>query len=387
MKPLSIGLALAAVLAFPAPARTQSDDVKPVPEGRIIFSSCLPDQGRDYEMCTETQVSLLPGETHTPPELFSLAADGREQMTDNNLYEFRKAVWSPAGGRVAISAGAYADYEDCRAYVLSGDGSSASITPQQDLACPTVADWSPDGDWILMTVYFHDGPTQLYKVRPDGTQLRALTDFHSEGQEVTGAAFIRRGRSIAYWGEVPRGRGVHIMSAKGEYRRTVFKLKRTGPDRMFLGSVSVSPNNQRVAYSIHDGSDKSQRRDEIFTVNIDGTDRRRLTFNDLDETAISWGPDSKRLAIVLGSMYSSEPTTHIKVIDVGTRDIKKLQRPSSGEIYMWAQPIWSPSGEYLAFESSNTESQSAVYVGNIRTGKVRRVTDFDTPLQLFSWRP
>jgi hypothetical protein len=38
--------------------------------------------------------------------------------------------------------------------------------------------WSPDGDWIVVSIEYPDSarPWDLYRVRPDGTELTQLTD-------------------------------------------------------------------------------------------------------------------------------------------------------------------------------------------------------------------
>lgn len=65
----------------------------------------------------------------------------------------------------------------------------------------------------------------------------------------------------------------------------------------------------------------------------------------------------------------------------------KLEPPADGEVYRWGAPIWSPSGDHLAFMVDNDSGQAAAYVGNTRNGKITRVTGFDRPFGLFSWTP
>lgn len=63
-------------------------------------------------------------------------------------------------------------------YVARSDGTGGMRQLTSDVAIDRVPRWSPDGDWIAM---FSDrsGMLQIWKVRPDGSELQQVTDKSS----------------------------------------------------------------------------------------------------------------------------------------------------------------------------------------------------------------
>ena len=59
-------------------------------------------------------------------------------------------------------------------------------------------DWSPDGDWILYTRPGDDGGSDLWMVRPNGTDARRVTDLASKGEGAAQPAFAPDGKSIVF---------------------------------------------------------------------------------------------------------------------------------------------------------------------------------------------
>ncbi|MDP9067180.1 MAG: hypothetical protein M3N53_02380 [Actinomycetota bacterium] len=362
-----------------------------IPEGRLFMSTCASHQDQDYAYCIDSDDGILgtalqETSRKTPPEIFSLAREDRlRQITDNHLFEFGSMVWSPDRSRFAISADRYGDTEDCRLYVVEvRTGRMTAVTPQAELACPFPADWSQDG-WILMSAYFHDGPTQLYKVRPDGSGLQDLTCFWNEGQGAYDARWIQGGRSVVFKGDLSNKSGIYVISADGTNRRSLFEVRWRRRAPKHIGEVAVAPGRRRIAYVVYDGREETHRPDEVFVMRLDGSARRRLTFNARDETALSWSPNGDRLAIVEGSPYDAESRAAIRIIGMGSGSSVVIRSPAAGPIDRWTPPRWSPSGRYLAFDVSDGES-SAVYTASVDGSWIRRATSFQRIVHLLDWR-
>ncbi len=93
---------------------------------------------------------------------------------------------------------------------------------------------------------------------------------------------------------------------------------------------------------------------EIFTMNLDGSNRRQITDNDTQEFLPHFSPpDGKRLVFtrfVTGSYSVPGAETHVVLYDFATRAEKDLGEGS--------QPVWSPDGSRLAFMCKRFASQS-----------------------------
>lgn len=78
-------------------------------------------------------------------------ADGTavERLTTGGGYRSRPA-WSPDGRRIAFSTCGLAAATGCDAYVMSSDGSG--LRPITRLGNVFGADWSPNGEWIALTL-------------------------------------------------------------------------------------------------------------------------------------------------------------------------------------------------------------------------------------------
>ena len=133
--------------------------------------------------------------------------------------------------------------------------------------------------------------------------------------------------------------------------------------------ADVSPDGSRIVYSTCEYRDGGY---ELATVNIDGTDKRRLTQDPYFEHNPVWSPDGRKIALLDYRLFSSfDPTAvdtypsigsdsaklSILSMENGARrllsallrreDIRRLEATS--HVALSAPPVWSPDSEHLAF--------------------------------------
>ncbi|NNK87068.1 MAG: S9 family peptidase, partial [Flavobacteriaceae bacterium] len=110
----------------------------------------------------------------------------------------------------------------------------------------------------------------------------------------------------------------------------------------FVSDPQIAPDGSRVVYR-RNGYDimKDRRFGNLWIINSDGTDHRKLTSREVNESQARWSPDGKRLAFSSATEEGSE--LYMYWMDTGQiAKLSQLER-SPGNL------TWSPNGKQLAF--------------------------------------
>ena len=108
---------------------------------------------------------------------------------------------------------------------------------------------------------------------------------------------------------------------------------------------------------------------EIYTMNTDGSDVVRLTFNESYANEPSWSPDGKRIAFT--SYLIGEINNQIYVMDIDGSNIVVL---ASGRN---SSTSWSPDGDKIVFES-DIDGDYEIYIMDADGSNVVQLTDNST---------
>jgi Tol biopolymer transport system component len=116
---------------------------------------------------------------------------------------------------------------------------------------------------------------------------------------------------------------------------------------------------------------------EIYVMNADGTDPRRLTYNPYEDRDPVWSPDGTQIAF--STSYGG--STDIYVINADGSNLRRLTTKGGGG------PAWSPDGARIAF--SRYEPDSDLFVMNADGTEERQLTDTGRDRSVFSpdWSP
>lgn len=138
-------------------------------------------------------------------------------------------------------------------------------------------------------------------------------------------------------------------------------LKKLTDDRSSGYNPDWSPDGRRIAFvSNHDTKSAAF---QLYTINADGTDLRRLT-NDPSYMDMNpaWSPDGKKIAFTryLAS-GSGELFGRIAVVDAADGSNLAMLAGTGGG--MDASPSWSPDGSMIAFHSFSMTLINGTYAG------------------------
>jgi TolB protein len=138
--------------------------------------------------------------------------------------------------------------------------------------------WSPDGRSIALTLS-KDGNPEIYVLALATGAVRRLTTYAGIDTEPT---WSPTGREIAFVSDRAGSAQIHVMDAEGA---NVRRLAQVG----FNTQPRWSPKGDAIAFTSRQGNH------DIWAVNPDGSNLRRLTAGPGDNESASWAPNGRHL--------------------------------------------------------------------------------------------
>ncbi|MDG6244143.1 MAG: DUF5050 domain-containing protein [Methanolobus sp.] len=242
--------------------------------------------------------------------------------------------------------------------------------------------WSPDGSKIVyaanQAIWIMNSDGSGQKKLYDGMSWKGDPEFNENGTKIYFAMVSKNAYSARYI-------SIHVMDTDGG---NSFKLTGTSDCR----AASVSPDGRKLVYT-----SRASGNYDIWTMDIDGTGRSRLTDAPGDESSPSWSPDGK--SIVYSSMgdifsvdvngkgpvrltdspynniepaYSPDGTMIAYVSDIGENYDLWIMDPAgnshvklTNDRYVQRAPAWSPDGKRIAYVSDR-DGEYNIWVLDLR---------------------
>lgn len=199
--------------------------------------------------------------------------------------------------------------------------------------------WSPDGKQILFTRGDVMTNIDIYVMDADNSNATRLTEHPERDQR---GVFSPDGKTIAFVSQRDGDVAIWLMAADG-----------SNPRKLVQGrEPSFSPDGRRLAFT----SSAFDDNDEIYLIDLDGSNRTRLTENrrKLDWFA-SFSPQGDRL------VYNSE--------EFGGQELMLMRADGQGQTRISVaektyeqEPVWSPDGKGIAYAGKMGDDEYDIYL-------------------------
>lgn len=292
------------------------------------------------------------------PNVFSRPVDSEPNdiSTENEITRLTfanarsgQAVWSPDGSKISFVSNRNGAWE---IYIMNADGSDQKkLTDHGVVGRPS---WSLDGNRLL---FYSDksGKFAIWMMNIDGSEARILID--PTGQDFR-PCYSPDGNKILFdsfeQGEM-NDHQLFVMNLDGSNR------KRLTFSNAYDSDAWWSSDGSKIVFhsSRHSPADDRFGIMEIYIMNADGSNQRRLTADGGKNQYPCWSPDGKRIA------YVSERT--------GNRDIFIMNSDGSGTMQLThhkaddSSPNWSPCGKKIAFDSTREPGSQEIFVITLKS--------------------
>ena len=184
-------------------------------------------------------------------------------------------------------------------------------------------------------------------------------------------------RSIVFYSDQDGNPEIYIMQADGS------DLLRLTDHPAFDDSPALSPDGSQVVFlSARDDPDPTfpNLKYEIYLVDSDGENLRRLTETEMGEDHPSWSPDGEM--ILFDADYDGDGYYEIYTMDPDGTNLNRLTENTANDQFA----DWSPDGQQIAF-SSDRNGNWDIFIMDADGGNQRPLTDGEDWELFPAWSP
>lgn len=221
--------------------------------------------------------------------------------------------------------------------------------------------WSKDGEYLLYSSE-RDRKWSIYSLNLRDNTERML--FSSKGLNLVGGTSPQG--NVAFSSSKDGSPEIYIMNIDGGNLK---KLTRTAGIDV---SPVFSPDGSQIAFVSDRGGSP-----QIYIMNTDGSGIRRVTFEGNYNTSPQWSPDGKWIA------YSGRIGGNNQIFIVSLEDMKLRQLTDNGNN---ESPTFSPDGMFIAFDSDR-DGVKGIYIMRVNGDGQKRITPRGVKAMVPRWSP
>ena len=222
----------------------------------------------------------------------------------------------------------------------------------------------------------NDFPDKNPAWSPDGRRIIFVSDRNKNIAEEEGPIMVDGGIII---GDMRKRPQIYVMDADGKNQR------RLSNEFVAEWQPSWSPDGRRVVFTSSGAMDVAGGHWRIYVTDADGGNKQRLSKGAVDDYYPAWSPDGTRIAFV--SIRDGRGNLDIYVMDAdGSNQHRLTENPE----HEW-EPAWSPDSTRIAFTSSRlpdvVAANSDIYVMDADGKNRRKLTRNPSRNTDPSWSP
>lgn len=212
----------------------------------------------------------------------------------------------------------------------------------------------------------------IYLMDADGKNQIKLTATNEDRYP----AWSPDGKKIAFMSNRDGNYEIYILNIESVIKDIDDKEQKnlTNKEGAWDGDPAWSPDGKKIAFaSTRDGNY------EIYLIDVDGKNVKRLTESKGDDRFPNWSQDGKKIVFMSESKKSGSP--EIYIMDADGKNPKQLTNNTHNE---WS-PVYSPDGKKIVFGSDREKNKPAIYIMDIDGKNQEKIADSIAHHKAASW--
>jgi len=273
----------------------------------------------------------------------------------------------------------------------------ASMQRVRDFATPLLTPKITGGSIFIAPVLSPDGKTIAFLSNGSVKKGEIFIDLYL-GDAATGKRIKRLVRTTTN----PRFEELRLLYSQGSFspdsKRFAFTAQTEGRDVLSIADVatgdvvqydklpldgvlspSYSPDGKHIVFSgFADGIT------DLYVVDVDGKNLRRLTSDRYADEMPSWSPDGTHIAFATDRASTDLPTLKLGKMQIAVYDLQSgTSEVLPGQKGLSINPVWSPDGKSIAYVSDRNGTPN-IYLHNLSSTEDLRVTNVQSGVSQFT---